>query len=520
MAKSQPIYSAKGEQELMLHVWSPEIRDDPEKFVMFMYPWGQKGTPLEHQTGPRKWQREILREIRDYIRDGRNTLMSQNVLSPMFKAAVASGRGIGKSACFSWIAHWLVSTRLGSSVWVTANGEPQLKTKTFPEIGKWVAMAINAHWFDVQATSIKPAQWFADAVQKDLKIDPGYWYIQAQLWSEENPDAFAGAHNHYGECYLFDEASGIPSPIWTVAAGVFTEPIIDRYWLAFSNPRRNTGAFYECFHGEARNQWRRKNIDARTVEGNAQDELLAIIAKHGANSDEARMEVYGEFPNQSANQFIANDIVDDAMSRTVDVDIGAPLLMGVDVARYGNDRSVIAFRQGRDARSIPWQFYQHLPVDQLANRVAEAAQKFKPDAIFVDGGGVGGGVVDLLKSWGFKVIEVQFGAKPKDGDKYANKRTEMWDLMREWLHTAAVPHDRDLRTDLISPEYSYHATSNKMGLESKEDMKKRGIASPDGADALAMTFAQTVARNDTRLSRNNPSRRNAVARDIDYSLFG
>lgn len=508
----------KEERELMLDIWTPEIADDPRAFVRLVYPWGKPNTPLADISGPRNWQDEDLKEIADYIKASRLHKAIHNELPDMFRKADASGRGIGKSAQFSWIAHWMVSTRLGSSVWVTANGEPQLKTKTFPEISKWVSMGINSHWFDINATSIVPAKWLSDMVQRDMKIDPKYWYIAAQLWSEENPDAFAGAHNGYGECYLFDEASGIPRPIWTVAQGVFTEQIIDRYWLAFSNPRRNDGAFFECFH-KNRDQWRHRNINALDVEGIAHDAHLAIIKEHGEDSDEARVEVYGMFPNQATRQFISHSLAVDATKRIVIPDPGAPLLMGVDVARGDRDNNVIAFRKGRDARSIPWQIFKNRDLVATANLVAEAAQKYQVDAIFVDGNGVGGGVVDLLKSWKFRVIEVQAGSTPNDSNKYLNKRAEMWGLGKEWLGTGAIPEDTYLVADITGPEYEYHAVTNKIVLEGKEHMKdKRGLSSPDRADALFMTFAQSVARNDSRVSRTY-NRTPRMARDVDYDMF-
>lgn len=505
----------------MVELWGPAIRDNPLNFVKFMYPWGKPGTPLANQTGPRKWQQEVLTEIAAYVKQSGDHFIKHKTFPAMFKMAVASGRGIGKSALFSWIAHWLVSTRLGASVWVAANSEPQLKDKTFPEIGKWMQMSMNAHWFDFNATSIRPAEWFTQAVLRDTKINGDYWYIKAQLWSEENPDAFAGAHNHYGEMYLFDEASGIPSPIWTVAEGVFTDPTIDRYWLAFSNPRRNSGAFYECFYGANREDWRRKSIDARSVEGNAQDTYKAIIAKHGEDSDEARVEVYGKFPNQGDKQFVPLNLVEEAMNREAVNDPGAPLLLGVDVARsLDKGKTVLAFRKGKDARTIPWQEFRVRDNVKVAGYVAEAIARHKVDAVFIDGGGVGGGVADILKSWGYKVIEVQFGSGARDQEKYGNKRSEMWDMMKDWLGSGAIPATDDLKSDLIGPEYEYHPVSNKLYLESKEHMKEsRRLASPDAADALAITFAQPVARLDTAASRNNHTR-NRVAKGVDYDIFG
>lgn len=498
----------------MRYLWSPEIADDPRNFVRFVYPWGKANTPLAELDGPRNWQDALLLDIAEYIKSARTHQQIHKAVPAMYKAAVASGRGIGKSATFAWLSHWLVSTRLGASVWVTANGEPQLRDKTFPEISKWVAMAINSHWFDMAATKISPAAWFSEAVQRDEKINPKYWYIAAQLWSAENPDAFAGAHNVHGEMYLFDEASGIPTPIWDVAAGVFTEKIIDRYWLAFSNPRRNSGAFHECFHGEDRTAWRQWQIDASKVDV-AQDALQAIIAKYGPDSDQARMEVYGQFPSTGDRQFISNEHVQRARNCEPIPDPGAPLLLGVDVGRHGKDPSVLAFRKGRDAVSIPWQTYRGLDTLQVAERVADAVTKYKVDAVFVDGNGVGGGTADNLKRWGYRVIEVQSGAGPNDQDAYTNKRVEIWALMKAWLETGSIPMSETLQKDLIGPEYSYHPVNNKLKLETKEEMVKRGIASPNEADALAMTFAQTVARNDTRTSRSHSRTRMATGVDYD-----
>jgi hypothetical protein len=165
--------------------------------------------------------------------------------------------------------------------------------------------------------------------------------------------------------------------------------------------------------------------------------------------------------------------------------------MGVDVARFGDDQSVVSFRRGRDARTIEWSKYRGLDTMELAARVAEHVRINQADAVFVDGGGVGGGVVDRLRQLHVQVIEVNFGSKAEDA-RYNNKRAEMWGNMKEWLPTGAIPTDRELTDDLIGLEYSFTPT-NKVQLEKKEDMKRRGLASPDLADALALTFAYPVA---------------------------
>lgn len=517
MPKQQPLYDARGEQSLMMELWDPAIVASPLEFAMFAFPWGKANTPLEHMKGPRGWQRETFEEITRHIKA--NELRAANkALMEMWRSADASGRGIGKSAMVAMLALWFQTTRLGATTVLTANTEQQLKSRTMAELGKWAAMAINSHWWEVQAMSLRPAEWFGEAVKRDLKIDLGYYYVMAQLWSEENPDAFAGIHNHHGVMLIMDEASGIPAPIWSVSEGFFTEPMPDRYWLAFSNPRRNSGAFFECFN-KNRNFWKTRNIDSRTVEGTDPGTFDRIIAQYGLDSDEARIEVLGQFPNQGANQFIGKDVVYNAQTRELIPDPGAPLVMGVDVARFGEDKSVICFRKGRDAVSIPWEKFKGIDTVKLAGIVADRAGKNHVAAIFVDGNGVGGGVVDILKAWGFKVIEVQAGSSATDGDQYYNKRAEIWGRMKEWLQTGSIPNDTDLNTDLISPEYSYHPSSNKLQLEGKDHMKSRGLASPDSGEALALTFCQPIARQDERHSRNNGSFRNRVAKDVDYDIF-
>jgi len=133
--------------------------------------------------------------------------------------------------------------------------------------------------------------------------DDAYWYIQARLWSEESPDAFAGVHSQQGMAVLFDEASGIPSVIWPVTQGYFTDKTMHRVWVAISNPRNPSGAFFECFNAN-RDTWWHRTVDARSVNENDQNLYEQIIKQYGSDSDEARVEVYGKFPRQGDQQFI------------------------------------------------------------------------------------------------------------------------------------------------------------------------------------------------------------------------
>jgi len=510
MARTGP---SKGEQELITSLL--QYKYDPLGFVLFAFPWGVAGTPLAQMDGPRAWQQGEFERIGDHLMLDREKMAIGLPPSPVY-LSVSSGRGIGKSAWLSMVDMWAMSCWIGATTIVTANTEKQLVSRTMAELGKWHTMSINSHWFDKASTALRPHKWFAELIQQQLKIDTQYYYVDAQSWSEENPDAFAGAHSQIGMVVQFDEASGIPDPIWQVTEGFFTDLAPLRLWLAISNPRRNTGRFFECFHKD-RAFWQTRYIDSRAVEGVDGAVYQRIADKYGEDHDVTRVEVKGEFPRTGSNQFIGRDAADKAATRELTEDGGAPLLVGVDVARFGDDESVIRFRRGRDARTIPPFKFKGFNTMELSNEVAGLIERFNPDAVFVDGGGVGGGVVDRLKQMGYRVIEVQSGEKASDDSKYLNKRAEMWGGVREWLSIGYIDNDQALIDDLTGPEYSL-SLKGQIKLETKDSMKKRGLASPDDADALALTFAEPIARSDSHLMRTR-SRLAGRTAQMDYDVF-
>lgn len=457
---------------------------DPYAHVLFCWPWGVAGTPLEDSVGPRDWQRDVLQDIGERLRAGYSP---SAVLMPVLKA-VASGHGIGKSALVAWLIHWAMSTCPDTKAVLTANTEPQLRTKTMPEVSKWFRMAINAHWFKVAGMSIH-------------SVLPGHdktWRCDAVTWSDTNLEAFAGLHNKGKRILLlFDEASGIIDRVWEVAEGALTDEDTEIVWCAFGNPTQPTGRFHECF-GRQRQRWRGLQIDSRSVPGTNKALFAEWVDLYGEDSDFVRVRVRGMFPRAGSNQFIGSELVASATGREIVTILSDALVMGVDPARFGTDQSVIFFRKGRDGCLIPPIKLRGVDTMQLAARVADEAQRYKADAVFVDGGGVGGGVVDRCRQLRVAgLVEVQFGGKADrgldaDGTRYANKRAEMWGNLRAWLKTGAIPPDADLRAQLIGPLYTYNLR-NEIQLEKKEDMMKRGLESPDLADALALTFALPVS---------------------------
>lgn len=216
----------------------------------------------------------------------------------------------------------------------------------------------------------------------------------------------------------------------------------------------------------------------------------------GMSDGKIRQEFYCSFEAESDDQLIQFSSVSEAQDREVSPEGFDEKVIGVDVARFGDDKSVIYFRHGRDGNPMPYERFSGLDTMELAAKVADWIHRWHPDAVFVDEGGVGGGVVDRLLQLGFREVRgVNFGGKsdsPRSGEKSGNKRTEMWLNMRAWLERASLPKDDLLAAELTGPMYGYNA-SNALLLEKKDDMKKRGIPSPDIADALALTFAYPVS---------------------------
>jgi hypothetical protein len=449
---------------------------DPYRFVLFAFPWGDGELEGKH---PEDWQISILNDIRDGLS-----------IDKAIQEAVASGHGIGKSALVSWIILWAVSTHEDTKGVVTANTETQLKTKTWAELAKWHRLCICKHWFELTATAL-------------YSKDPAHektWRIDMIPWSERNTEAFAGLHNQGKRIIIvMDEASAIPDIIWEVSEGALTDENTQIIWCAFGNPTRNTGRFRECF-GRFKHRWKNKQIDSRTVSLTNKEQIAQWVADYGEDSDFVRVRVRGVFPRAGSMQFIPGDLAEEAAQRTLKAQDFDPLVMGVDVARFGDDQSVIWFRRGRDAKSIPPIKLRNVDTMTLAAKVAEARKYYHCEAVFVDGTGVGGGVIDRLNQLNVPVVEVQFGGKPdrsmpgQEDIAYANKRAEMWGYMRQWLKGGAIPNDVELLADLTGLEYGYTMKDGRDAilLEKKADMKKRGLSSPDLADALALTFAYHV----------------------------
>ncbi len=445
-------------------------KNDPLGAVKYAFPWGDKKTILAEHSGPDKWQTEFLNEVGDYCKSGKQDA---------FQSAVASGKGIGKGTTVAWLVWWFMSTRTFPQIVVTANTKAQLETKTWRELAKWHKLAINSHWFKWTAT-------------KYYVIGEDTWFAAAIPWSKEKPDAFQGTHDE-NVLIIFDEASGIPDTIWEAAGGSMSTP--HSMWMVFGNPLHNTGMFRECF-GRNRHRWITKQVDSRTAKMTNKSEIQKDIDDYGEDSDFVRRKWLGIFPRTSSTQFIGNESVEIAMKRDYKPSEYnfSPITIGVDVAREGDDQSVILVRQGLKIHDI--KRFRNVETQDLASHVAATEDEYKRLSniiiTYVDVGNAGSGVIDRLRKINRAPIEINFGKNAINKRKYFNKRVEMWGLMRDWIEEGGqLPDDKELYHDLIGPEYGFSGIE-QLQLERKKDMKSRGLASPDSGDALALTFAFPV----------------------------
>ena len=463
--------------------WGERFRRDPVEYVRRVF----RAEPTDQQA-------QLLRAVAD----------------PGAKVAVRSGHGTGKTTALAWIILWYLPLHRNALIPCTAPTGHQL---------------YDLLWAEVQRWQPKMPPELADCViVKQSRVEiRGYErtkFAVARTARKENPEALAGFHSE-NLLFLIDEASGVPEQIFQVAEGALSTP--GSRVVMTSNPTRITGYFYDAF-GRNRDKWTRLHFSGPESPLVDHEFVREMGEKYGEDSDIYRVRVLGEFPKASVLQLIPQDLVEAALGAHLPEEAYrfAPRILGVDVARFGDDRSAVFYRQGRHAELALALRSQDTMT--LAGRVAALEDELRADAVFVDEGGVGGGVVDRLRQLGRSPIPVNFGGAPLDG-RYQNKRAEMWCLLKAWLQEGAeiCPRDRqqndiasDLRDDLVGPEYGF-SSSGKLQLERKEDMKKRGLASPDLGDALALTFAAPVRPRDGTVAAGGGRMRFAQTK---YDLFG
>lgn len=487
---------------------------DPLGWVMYSFPWDTDTSiqmvELEEpwasryncKYGPDRWFCEFLDELGQDIQG--NGFNGKDPVQAL-QYATSSGHGIGKSAGTAMLILFIMSTRPFAKGIVTANTSDQLRTKTWSELGKWRKKCITGHWFEYNN-----AKGNMNMYHRDHKES---WRVDGQTCREENSESFAGLHAaNSSPFYIFDEASAIPDKIWEVAEGGLTDG--EPFWFAFGNPTRNSGRFRECFR-KFRHRWKTRHIDSRSVSITNKDLIANWLKDYGEDSDFFKVRVRGVFPAAGDIQFIGQDLVDMGMAAKVSKRqvMHAPVVLGVDPAWTGNDEFAIYLRRGLLSKFLG--SWQKTDDDvRMAKIVADLEDQYEADAVHVDFG-YGTGLVSVGRSWGRAWRLVNFAGKSSDPGML-NKRGEIWNALRSWLKEGGSIDDQQLADELVMPEYKVRL-DGKIVLESKDEMKKRGLPSPNRADALALTFAFPVAKKTMGLPGAANTGHHVIS---DYDPFG
>lgn len=470
--------------------------DDFVGFVKWAFPWGEPGSPLEDMTGPEEWQREQQQRISERIREG-------GADGCVIEEDTSAGHGVGKSAQVAWAILWTISTHEDTRGVVTANTDTQLRTKTWAELAKWYAMFIAKQMFTLTATAIYIAN---DSVREKS------WRIDQIPWSKERSEAFAGLHNQGKRLLvIFDEAAAIDDIIWEVTEGALTDAKTQIIWLRYGNPTKTTGKFFKnCTQGK-RNTYTR--VDSRTVSFSNKHQIQAWIDDYGEDADFVRVRVKGQFPRAGFTNFISPELVMAARRRTLGLSAygSHPKIMAIDPARFGDDSSVVTLRQGH--KVLAQLELKGFDGFDLASRVVEWVRK-EPGIICIAYDAIGNGaeldgVLRRIPGLKIPLIPVQWGQPAKDEKQYFNQRSECWGAMRSWLENGVIPDDDELADQLSSLDYGYDGRM-RIQLQSKKDLKKAGVKSPDKADSLALTFIPELIDRKVTNAKVRPIKRRTV----------
>ncbi len=405
------------------------------------------------------------------------------------RVALKACKGPGKSTVLAWFICWFMATRLHANLLALSITADNLRDNLWKELAVWYGMSPYLQ----RVFDFSGERFFS-------REHPKTWWCSARAFAKDaRPDqqanTLAGLHSKHVAIVL-DEVSDYPAGVLAAAEGIFSTQGQEAKLVVAGNPTKQDGPLYTIctrdramwvvieITGDPDDPKRSPRIDieyARTA-----------IGQWGRDNPWVMTNILGLFPPTQSNALLGVDEVSAAMHRDIpryELE-GLPKILGVDVARYGDDRSVVFMRQGR----VAWEpeVFRNLDLMTLAGQVARIADRQKPDAIFVDQGGIGAGVVDRMRQLGFPVIGVDFGGKPLSV-RFQNRRCEMWWLMADWVKTASLPEAPELVGELTGVTFDYANASGKLALESKDDMRKRGLPSPDLADALALTFAAPVA---------------------------
>ena len=432
-----------------------KYRHDPVSFVKNVF-----------KVEPDEWQTSFLEAIRDNNR----------------RISVRSGHGVGKSPAASWAMLWYLMTRYPVKVVVTAPTSSQLFDALFAEIKRWVKEMPPAlsELLEVKSDRI------------ELRPSPTEAFISARTSRAEQPEALQGIHSDH-VMLVADEASGVPEAVFEAAAGSMSGH--SAVTVLLGNPVRSSGYFFET-HNRLKSEWFTLHVNCEKSKRVSKEFVREMAIKYGEESNAYRVRVLGEFPLSDDDTMIPFSVVEQAMNRDIEVDRFAPMIYGVDVARFGSDKSALAKKKGNVIIEV--KKWRGLDLMQLVGAIKseyEAEESHdRPVSIYIDSIGLGSGVVDRLRELGLPAVGINVSESPAMKGSYINLRAELWGKMKNWLEqrNCVIPKDDDLLADLTAPRYTFNS-SGKLRVESKDEMKKRGLASPDMADACILTLAGDAA---------------------------
>jgi hypothetical protein len=412
-------------------------------------------------------------------RDSR-TLASGSAAGPWpeeKRLAIRSGHGVGKTALLAWIVLWFAFTRRNYKIPITANSQDQLRDVTWAELVKWARILPDGLRDQLEIGVERIA----------LRADPENNFIVPRTASRDRPEAMQGFHAE-NLLFVVEEASGIDDIAFEVASGALSTP--DAIIVMAGNPTRMSGYFYRAFHGN-RTNWYCLHVPCSDSSRVSPDYVRQMRDEYGENSNAYRVRVLGEFPLVGDASVIPLAMIEAAVNRDVEPTMHS-VVWGVDIARYGDDRCALVKRRGNTvlepAKVWSQQDTMH-SVGVIAREFVEAPDHERPSSINVDVIGVGAGVVDRLRELGMPVCGINVGESPEQPERFMRLRDELWWRVRDWFRAACkIPADDALISDLVGPTYKILSTG-KVQIESKDDMKRRAVRSPDVADAFCLTFA-------------------------------
>ena len=427
-----------------------------------------------YQTDPVKFVENVLKVKPD---PWQAELMEQ-VAQGTRKISVRSGHGTGKSTVASWTILWYFLTKHPCKIVLTAPTSSQLFDALFSEVKSWVKKLPDALQNLLEVTSDRIV----------LIPAPQDKFISVRTSRAEVPEAMAGIHSA-NVLLVVDEASGIPEQVFEAAAGSMSAE--SACTIMLGNPVRTSGTFYESHH-RLKSEWYTMHVSCVDSPRVSKEFVKEMAIRYGEDSSAFNVRVLGEFPKTDDETIISLSLVEDAQVRDVQMSEFTPKIWGLDVARFGTDHSVLAERQGTIVNFIEsWKGKDLMQLTGLVHaKYNEITPSQQPVEILVDSIGLGSGVVDRLKELGLPVRGINVAESPSMRNQYVNLRAELWFRMKEWLEArdCKLPKDEQLFSELVAPRYSFTSVG-KLKVESKQEMKKRGLPSPDRADAVILTLA-------------------------------